>query len=198
MIIVNDKKEAAKEILSSRFGTSHVILDFEHIGIGEDGEKMKHSIDILNLIFFYCRVQKMYNSIGFKEDLDYSILYEVIDHVLMEKPFNDSQLIRYYELKNKFDSVINAMYSLISEDDYYLDYEVDFILLGLTTEELKVCIQSDPEFEPEFHDTFSRVLKKLDKEPNAELIIALKKLIKEAKVKAANLNEIREKQIETL
>lgn len=187
MIIVNDNKEAAKEILASRFGTSHVILNFDHIGLGYHGNRMKYAIDILDLIFFYCRVQKMYNDLGFKEKIDYSILYEVIDHVLKEEPFNDSQLIRFYELKKVFETITEAMNTLLNEDDYYLDYDVDFTLLGLTVEELRECTTNDKGFEGELHENFGKWIIKYDREGLAvkDLIKSLKTLIQEVKVKAA-------------
>lgn len=157
MIIINERNrpEAAKDVLSSRWGNDkYTILDMKHVGYGADVIRFNLSIELLNLTYFFKRVERMFRGMGVERNIDISILYEAIDHVFKDKPFSNAQLIRYYELAIEFEKVVDSMTSLLKEDDHYVSYDIDFILLGATIEEIEAAENCDKKTIADVHEKY--------------------------------------------
>lgn len=129
----------AKEILASPHSLhrKYGILDISHLPGDTARAKFDYAIEILDMLYFYYEVNNVFKKLGFKKEIDPSILYETITHVFQDKPFSDEQLTRYFQLKREFKHITDSMGNILDYEDYMISWEVEFNLLGLTYDEYK-------------------------------------------------------------
>ena len=143
----NGYKDIAKEILQKRWIESkYLIVDWEHFNSNIDRSKFKYSLELLDLLGFFNRINEMYKGLSINKEIKVDILFEAIQHIQKEKPFSDAQLKRYYQLWQEFEEVMDSMHKLIDYDDYYVSYEISFILLGSTYENIYEASRDDDSF----------------------------------------------------
>ena len=125
-----EKREAGKQLLQNPIFSKFMVLDAGHLKFHEDKERFRMGLEILNTCSFFVMVNDILKESGSKKKFNTGILYQAIDHVLREEPFNDSQLKEYFQLWQEFESLTKMILKLYDPDNFYLDYEIDYILLG--------------------------------------------------------------------
>ncbi len=136
MVLTNNQAEVnPKGFFENRKYNSFMVLDTSSIIYPDEKEVFGYSIEILNLI----RVAKIANKMcaSFKSDfqINTDIYYNVIDCVLGNHFFTNNDLIKYFETEQTKEEFLTFSKSLVDiEKEFYLPYEVDFILLGIDIE----------------------------------------------------------------
>src|SRR5680860_223678 len=124
------KREAGKDLLQHPTYSKFMVLDAGHLKFHEDKERFRMAIEILNTCNFFVMVNDFLKGSGSKKEFKTGILYEAMQHVLKEEPFNDAQLKEYFLLWQEFDSFSTLILKLYDADNFSLDYDIDFILFG--------------------------------------------------------------------
>lgn len=133
MVLTKDQATVTpKGFLGKREFNSFIVLDTTSILYQDETQTFGYSVEILNVIRINNIVNKM--CLGFKSsfNIDSSIYYKAIGNILEEKAFSDSELESYFTasiMKEEFLSFSRSLADI--ENDFYLPYEVDYILLGL-------------------------------------------------------------------
>ena len=187
----NTYEETAKEILQSRWSLhrKYRILDISHLSDEADREKFNYSIEILDVMNYYSKINDMFKKLGFKKEIDYSILLEAITYLLQDKPFSDEQLTRYFQLDLEVNHITGSMDMIVEYEDYMISYEAEFILLGLTCEKY---LKAKEDLQNDVFDKYARNLFKMEKK-----IWSIDKFITEARklLKTIKDNELKETDI---
>lgn len=133
MVLTKDQATVTpKGFLGKREFNSFLVLDTTSILYPDEQKSFSYSVEILNVIRINNIVNKM--CLGFKSSfkIDSSIYYKAIDNVLENKPFRDTDLEKYFLVAQAKEEFLSFSRSLADiENDFYLPYEVDYILLGL-------------------------------------------------------------------
>ncbi|MNQ93477.1 hypothetical protein D3C85_1089440 [compost metagenome] len=136
MVLKSSQVEVSpKGFLEKREFNSFIVLDSSSISYGEEEEIFGYSIEILNLVRVVSKANKMCSD--FKSDfrINTDIYYKAIDSILNNIPFSDAELESYIESEQKKEDFLTFSRSLADiENEFYLPYQVDFILLGMCIE----------------------------------------------------------------
>lgn len=144
MIVVDHtprKIEAAKEILKHPEYSEYMVLDMK-IAMRE-GKKFEHANEILSTLNFSLILNKLVKDLGSSIELKTNILLQAVDHVMKEKPFNEIQLKDWFGFWQEFEDLNRILEALYDADCHYVDYNVDFMLLGATFEEIEEVEDAD-------------------------------------------------------
>lgn len=136
MVLKSSQVEVSpKGFLEKREFNSFIVLDSSSISYGEEEEIFGYSIEILNLVRVVSKANKMCSD--FKSDfrINTDIYYKAMDSILNNIPFSDAELESYIESEQKKEDFLTFSRSLADiENEFYLPYQVDFILLGMNIE----------------------------------------------------------------
>lgn len=128
---------AAEKILEEKKKISlhqMMFLDTKHMLYQIDTLKLGWGVEILNQINLISWANKLFNDLGSDQRMDESIFYEVIEAIWNETPFNNDQLIRYYELGAEIEQFLKDMMKFMETDCHYSPYELEYFLLGMPIE----------------------------------------------------------------
>ena len=133
MVLTNNQAEVTpKGFLEKREFNSFIVLDSTGILYHNEKKLFEHSIEILNVIRVVLKANKM--CADFRSDfrINTDIYYKAMDSILNDIPFSDAELESFIESEQKKEDFLTFSRSLADiENEFYLPYEVDFILLGL-------------------------------------------------------------------
>lgn len=133
MVLTKDQAEVnPKGFLKTKGTDSFIVLDASSVLYGEETELFGYSIEILNSIRVISKANKM--CADFKSDfrIDTEIYYKAMDAVLNNIPFSDIDLENYIKSEQKKEDFLTFSRSLAAiEEQFYLPYTIDLILLGL-------------------------------------------------------------------
>jgi hypothetical protein len=124
------KMEAGKNLLQHPTYSKFMVLDAGHLKFHEDKERFRMAIEILNTCNFFVMVNEFLKGSSSKKEFKTGILYQAMQHVLKEEPFNDAQLKEYFLFWQEFESLTKLILKLYDTDSFLLDYQVDYILFG--------------------------------------------------------------------
>jgi len=133
MIVLESNKaktEAGKDLLQYPTYSKFMVLDAGHLKFHEDKERFRMAIEILNTCNFFVTVNDFLKGSGSKKEFKTGILYEAMQHVLKEEPFNDAQLKEYFIFWQEFESLTKLILKLYDMDSFYFDFDIDLILFG--------------------------------------------------------------------
>lgn len=137
MVLTNNQVEVTpKGFLEKREFNSFIVLDSRGILYQDEKKLFEHSIEVLNLIRVVLKANKM--CADFRSDfrINTDIYYKAMDSILNDIPFSDAELESFMESEQKKEDFLTFSRSLADiEDEFYLPYEVDFILLGMNIDE---------------------------------------------------------------
>lgn len=133
MVLTENQVEVTpKGHLKTREYNSFIVLDSNSILYREEKELFGYSIEILNLIRVVFKANKMCSDFKSDFSIKTDIYYKAINSVINNIPFSDSELETYIENEQKKEDFLSFSRSLADlENEFYLPYEVDFILLGM-------------------------------------------------------------------
>ncbi|SHF89414.1 hypothetical protein SAMN05443549_101732 [Flavobacterium fluvii] len=121
-----------KGYLEKREYNSFIVLDSSGISYDDEKELLCHSIEILNSIRVVKKANKMCSDFKSDFQINTDIYYKAMDSVLNNKSFSDADLKSYFESEQKKEEFLIFSRSLAdNENELYLPYEVDFILLDM-------------------------------------------------------------------
>ncbi|MEO8236385.1 MAG: hypothetical protein ABI549_13290 [Flavobacterium sp.] len=133
MVLTENQAEVTpKGFLEKREFNSFMVLDTTSVVYSDDHKVFGYSIEILNLIRVTFIANKM--CLDFKSSfcIDTDIYHKAINNVLTYKSFSDSELENYFITEQKKEEFLKFSCSLFDiENNFYLPYEVDYILLGI-------------------------------------------------------------------
>lgn len=133
MVLTDNQAEVTpKGFLKQREYNSFVVLDSSSILYDNELKLFEYSIEILNLIRVALKANKM--CVDFRSDfrINTGIYYKAMDSILNNIPFSDTELESFIESEQKKEDFLTFSRSLADiEREFYLPYEVDFILLGM-------------------------------------------------------------------
>lgn len=133
MVLTNSQAEVTpKGFLERRNFNSFIVLDSTSISHHDEIILFEHSIEILNLVRVVLKANKM--CADFRSDFHIStdIYYKAMDSVLNDIPFSDTELESFIESEQKKEDFLTFSRSLADiENDFYLPYQIDLILLGM-------------------------------------------------------------------
>lgn len=133
MVLTHNQAEVTpKGFLEKREFNSFMVLDTVSILYPDEQRIFGYTVEILNLIRITTLVNKM--CLDFKSDfnIDAAIYHKAISSILVNRSFTDTELHDYFiadQMKENFLSFSRSLADI--EDEFYLPYEVDYILLGL-------------------------------------------------------------------
>lgn len=133
-------KEKIEDIKNETY--KYLIADVEHILYEDDQERFGFSVEALNLINTINNANRLCENLGSEKKIDTDVLYKVIDAIMLEKSLSNSELKQYFELVIKLDEFYKSMdkYQAI---DVHIPFDAEFILLGLSQDELRCLSASD-------------------------------------------------------
>lgn len=133
MVLTRNQTEVTpKGFLEKRQFNSFMVLDTVSIQYPEEQNVFGYSIEILNLIRVAFKANKM--CLDFKSDfrIDTDIYHKAISCVLNNESFSGAELESYFETAQKKEEFLTFSRSLADiENEFYLPFEVDYILLGM-------------------------------------------------------------------
>lgn len=133
MVLTRNHAEVTpKGHLEKREFNSFMVLDTQSFLYSEEKKAFGYSIEILNLIRVASIANKMCLDLKSSFFIDTDIYHKAINSVLNNKAFSDSELENYFETDQKKEEFLTFSRSLVDiENEFYLPYEVDYILLGM-------------------------------------------------------------------
>lgn len=134
------KKEVAEEIAKYPTWTQYMILDVEHMRKVEDRKVFKLAMEILGTCQFFTVTNSLLKRTA---PVDTSILYQAIEHVLNQKPFNEEQLKQWFNFWIEFEEVCTLLLRLYDTDRHYVSSDIDFMLFGFSYEEIEEARERD-------------------------------------------------------
>lgn len=156
MVLTNNQAEVTpKGFLEKRGFNSFIVLD--STSILHDDEKLlfEHSIEILNLVRVLLKANKMCADFRSDFHINTDIYYKVMDSVLNNIPFSDTELKSFIESEQKKEDFLNFSRSLAEiEDDFYLPYQIDLILLGMKMDKFNNLNEIEKD---EFLDSYGNI-----------------------------------------
>lgn len=134
MILSNQQMEklSIKEISNHK----HMVLNIEHLNYTEDIQLFGYAIETLNLINTINWANKLYENAESKIRIETGILYKAIDALLNQRSFTDEELLEYFKVLRKTESLYKTLLKF-KEVETYIPYEAEFILLGMKFETLQ-------------------------------------------------------------
>ncbi|MBP2281961.1 hypothetical protein H4V97_000279 [Flavobacterium sp. CG_23.5] len=137
MVLTHNQAEVTpKGFLEKRDFNSFMVLDTNSILYPDAKQVFGYTVEILNVIRINTLVNKMCNGFQSNFNIDSSIYYKAISNVLESKPFLYPELESYFLASQKKEEFLSFSRSLADiEDDFYLPYEVDYILLGMNMDQ---------------------------------------------------------------
>lgn len=105
----------------------HLIIDCKELGLMKYTDLFGWSIELLNLKR-YCLLATKY-SFGNKERFNYSVIDEAITSILQEQPLDEIRLSEYFTLRKSLNTFF-VEFEQLARIGTYLDYEIDFYLIG--------------------------------------------------------------------
>ncbi|WP_339919532.1 hypothetical protein [uncultured Flavobacterium sp.] len=133
MVLTNKQVEVTpKGFMANRGLDSFMVLNTESILHEDQIQLFGFSIEILNLLRVINKANEL--SKGFKSEfrIPTEIFYKVIDNVMSNKPFTDTELESYIKAEQIKEEFLTFSRSLADFDnDFYLPFEIDYILLGV-------------------------------------------------------------------
>lgn len=144
MVLQKEQVEVnPKGYLEKREYNSFIVLDSSSIHYDDEKELLCHSIEILNSIRVVKKANKMCSDFKSDFQINTDIYYKAMDSVLNNKPFLDADLKSYFESEQKKEEFLIFSRSLADiENELYLPYEVDYILLGMNIDTYN-CLDED-------------------------------------------------------
>lgn len=182
MVLTRNHVEVTpKGYLKKREFNSFMVLDTKSFLYSEEKKSFGYSIEILNLIRVACMANKM--CLDFKSSffIDIDIYHKAINSILNNKCFSDSELKIYFETDQKKEEFLTFSRSLADiENEFYLPYEIDYILLGI---DMDVYNNLNEDKKGELSDSYGDIAcdMRLKKMEISDFILKAKKLIDDIK-----------------
>ena len=128
MVLTTDQfKERNIEIHHNPF--NFMVLETKHIKFSSH-LNFEQAIEILDLCNTVNSANKLYEKTNPKEVINFSILYQAIQAILADKPFNDSQLVEYFKFFREYRKFTELMSDFSDIDEHCFYSQVDLHLLG--------------------------------------------------------------------
>lgn len=133
MVLTERQAEVTpKGFLEQRNFNSFIVLDATSISHPDEQRVFGYSIEILNSIRVIALVNKLCQGFKSNFNIDSSIYYKAIKNLMDSEIFSDTELESYFLISQKKEEFLSFSRILADiENDFYLPYEVDFILLGM-------------------------------------------------------------------
>lgn len=101
--------------------------DYTHSSDSEifvENIKLVHSINRLN------QINKICKDIKSPFQANTNVVFKVMDSLLQDKPFTESELLEYFVAKKILEAFIDLTYKIIDYDNVYVSYESELHILG--------------------------------------------------------------------
>lgn len=133
MVLTNGQAEVTpKGFLEQRNFNSFIVLDSTSILNYDEGILFEYSIEILNLVRVVLKANKMCADFRSDFQINTAIYYKAMDSVLNNMPFTDAELESFIHNEQKKEDFLTFSRGLANlENDFYLPYQIDLILLGV-------------------------------------------------------------------
>jgi len=125
-----------KEIIENPH--NFIVLDTKHILYRHHQLALELAIEVTNFINVLNWANEMYKNIGSTLQIDTSIMYEVFQATLEDKPFNEEQIKRYVKTMQDYEDFISYTGKFAELENVYSPSEVELMLLGYS-----LSMQSD-------------------------------------------------------
>jgi len=127
VLTTNQFKERNIEIHHNPF--NFMVLETKHIKYSSI-LNFEQAIEILDLCNTVNSANKLYENAFSKEKINFSILYQAIQAILADEPFNDSQLVEYFKFFREYRKFTELMSDFSDIDEHFFYPQVDLHLLG--------------------------------------------------------------------
>jgi len=158
--------------------------NFESITIGTENFKYRDdtsifilNIKLLNTIRLLSEINESCKGIKSPFRANTSIIYKLMDALIKNEHFNDSELTEYFDSKNEIELFSHKIFKIIDFDEIWIAYELDFHALGLSLSKFKGLNENIQE---ELCEKYSNMLFKSSENFNC------KEFISEAKILISN------------
>lgn len=156
MVLTQKQTEVTpKGFLAQRECNSFMVLDTKSIFYEDERILFEHSIEILNLVRVVLKANKMCADFRSDFHINTDIYYKAMDSVLNNIPFSNIELESFIESEQKKEDFLTFSRSLTEiEDDFYLPYEIDLILLGMKMDKFNNLNEIEKD---EFLDSYGNI-----------------------------------------
>ncbi len=156
MVLKSNQTVVSPEgVLKAREEHSFMVLDTVNIKCDIDKKTFGYSIELLNLMRMCSIANKMCSDFqsSFKIDID---IYQIaINNLVTQKSFSKDEIELYFKTEQVKEEFLNFSRSLASfEDEFYVPYEIDFIILGMDVELYDKLNKAE---ENEMHDNYGEI-----------------------------------------
>lgn len=133
MVLTKNQVEVKpKGYLEKREYNSFMVLDTNSILYPDELELFGYSVEILNMIRVVLKANKMCSDFKSEFRIKTDIYYKAINSILNNIPFSTSELEAYFENEQQKETFLTFSRSLADiENEFYIPFEIDFILLGM-------------------------------------------------------------------
>ncbi|WP_027064550.1 hypothetical protein [Maribacter sp. Hel_I_7] len=125
--------EVAKTIIDNPY--NYMVLETNRLKYGGQKEKFKSALEVLNFVDLADTINKTIEKLESPQRIKTDIFYTAIECIIENLGFHDAQFKQYLIELDKVYSY-SQIFQNLAETDYYMPFEVDYILLGMTPEEL--------------------------------------------------------------
>lgn len=108
-----------------------ITINVEHFDYNEEKEILIENIRLLNTITQLNLINKICRDIKSPFQANTDIIFKVMDSLLQNRSFNDSELLVYFRAKYELEKFTDHTYKIIDYDRIYITYQVEMNLLGL-------------------------------------------------------------------
>jgi len=113
--------------------SDYLVLEKANLGYADDIKKFSYAIEVLGVINTIHQTNKLKKDLNNNGCVDPDIFYKIIEAIFTEKPFTNTQLIEYYDVLKKLQTVSHILVKF-KEIVIYIPIEVERFLLGLSFE----------------------------------------------------------------
>lgn len=133
MVLTHEQAEVApKGFLVKKGYNSFMVLNTESILYEDQIKLFGFSIEILNLIRVINKANELSKNFKSEFRIPNEIFHKAIDNVMANKSFTDTELESYFSAEQIKEEFLTFSRSFADfENDFYLPFEIDFILLGM-------------------------------------------------------------------
>lgn len=132
MITLSKKEQTEK---ANQIAANHhkfMVLDVENIKYTYNRKRFELAVEHLALCNSLNYIDEILEKTRSVERIDLSILFEALQHIQTDKPFNKTQLKKYFEAREQVEKITLIFESISDISEKLCFFEVDLILLGVS------------------------------------------------------------------
>ena len=108
------------------------VLEIRHLQFEVDTKRFNFGIGIANLCNIFAMVNLFFEQNDIQKNIDFSILFEVMEAIYTNKDFSDSQLENFYAFNKELENLEESMQNISPDlsEHLYVPVDIEMLLIG--------------------------------------------------------------------